>query len=590
MKGRVVEEASLDERIERCRCLRRLLDVERERERAAVRHDRHGVGELRVEVDRGRAQVSVRLRRRHRHRPAPVRRGLRRGCRARRGRDGAARRVSIARRSAGRETERRHDAKRERGHRSCRASPHRTQISTLPAGDNPRAGCSSPPSPIPTTTSCSTSTAASGSASAARRGRPRRSPRSEQPARTVVFLTNDARRSPEEYVRKLWSLGVQASLEEVVTVGAAIQYVLAERTPGTTHVRDRGAGDLPPRRRRRLADRQRHAARDPGRDRRRRRARRSRLRRAARRDPGRARRRRDDRGRARSDVPDRAWDLARHRRDRRRARVRDRAQRPDRRQAATRRCSTRRWTGSGPVGRWWSATGSMPTSPAPPQPASTAAIVLTGVTLACGGAGGERSGAGGDRRRTCTRCCSHGERRADRQPVGRRRPRRRVLPDVRAALDELGIEHHVELTRSLDHARALARAALAAGETAVAFGGDGAGRRGRRRARRTPTACSACCPAAAATTSRARSGSRSSRAARAACSPPASCGSSTSARSAARRSSGSRAAGSTPTPTGSPTSSRLVRGQPRLHVRRAARAGQLAAGDVRDRARRPPSA
>jgi HAD superfamily hydrolase (TIGR01450 family) len=43
----------------------------------------------------------------------------------------------------------------------------------------------------------------------------------------VVFLTNDARRSPEEYVRKLWSLGVRASLEEVVTVGAAIQYVLA---------------------------------------------------------------------------------------------------------------------------------------------------------------------------------------------------------------------------------------------------------------------------------------------------------------------------------------------------------------------------
>ena len=30
-------------------------------------------------------------------------------------------------------------------------------------------------------------------------------------------------------MRKLWSLGLQASLEEVVTVGAAIQYVLAER-------------------------------------------------------------------------------------------------------------------------------------------------------------------------------------------------------------------------------------------------------------------------------------------------------------------------------------------------------------------------
>ncbi len=49
----------------------------------------------------------------------------------------------------------------------------------------------------------------------------------------VMFLTNDARRSPEDYVRKLWSLGLRASLEEIVTVGAAIQYVLAENKPGT---------------------------------------------------------------------------------------------------------------------------------------------------------------------------------------------------------------------------------------------------------------------------------------------------------------------------------------------------------------------
>ena len=45
----------------------------------------------------------------------------------------------------------------------------------------------------------------------------------------VAFLTNDARRSPEEYVRKLWSLGIVASLADVVTVGGAIQHVLAER-------------------------------------------------------------------------------------------------------------------------------------------------------------------------------------------------------------------------------------------------------------------------------------------------------------------------------------------------------------------------
>jgi glycerol 3-phosphatase-2 len=50
--------------------------------------------------------------------------------------------------------------------------------------------------------------------------------------KSVIFLTNDARRSPEDYVRKLWSVGVRASLEEVVTVGASIQHMLAERARG----------------------------------------------------------------------------------------------------------------------------------------------------------------------------------------------------------------------------------------------------------------------------------------------------------------------------------------------------------------------
>ena len=45
----------------------------------------------------------------------------------------------------------------------------------------------------------------------------------------VAFVTNDGRRSGEEYVRKLWGLGFKASLEEVVTVGGAVQHVLAER-------------------------------------------------------------------------------------------------------------------------------------------------------------------------------------------------------------------------------------------------------------------------------------------------------------------------------------------------------------------------
>jgi YegS/Rv2252/BmrU family lipid kinase len=49
----------------------------------------------------------------------------------------------------------------------------------------------------------------------------------------------------------------------------------------------------------------------------------------------------------------------------------------------------------------------------------------------------------------------------------------RALPDVLRALDGLGLEHHAEHTRSLEHAATLARAATEAAETAVAFGGDG---------------------------------------------------------------------------------------------------------------------
>lgn len=52
-----------------------------------------------------------------------------------------------------------------------------------------------------------------------------------QAGKAIAFLTNDSRRSPEDYVRKLWSLGLRASLEEVVTVGAAIQHLLAGQKP-----------------------------------------------------------------------------------------------------------------------------------------------------------------------------------------------------------------------------------------------------------------------------------------------------------------------------------------------------------------------
>jgi YegS/Rv2252/BmrU family lipid kinase len=49
----------------------------------------------------------------------------------------------------------------------------------------------------------------------------------------------------------------------------------------------------------------------------------------------------------------------------------------------------------------------------------------------------------------------------------------RELPDVQRALTTLGLEHRVERTRSLEHARELATEAADREEVAVAFGGDG---------------------------------------------------------------------------------------------------------------------
>ena len=54
--------------------------------------------------------------------------------------------------------------------------------------------------------------------------------------KSVLFLTNDVRRPPEGFVRQLWKLGFQASLDEVVSVGAALQFRLAERNRGSAYV------------------------------------------------------------------------------------------------------------------------------------------------------------------------------------------------------------------------------------------------------------------------------------------------------------------------------------------------------------------
>src|SRR5688500_11561167 len=50
----------------------------------------------------------------------------------------------------------------------------------------------------------------------------------------IAFVTNDPRHAGEDYVRRLWQIGVKASLADVVTVGAATQHLLAETRTGSS--------------------------------------------------------------------------------------------------------------------------------------------------------------------------------------------------------------------------------------------------------------------------------------------------------------------------------------------------------------------
>ena len=50
----------------------------------------------------------------------------------------------------------------------------------------------------------------------------------------VAFVTNNPRRATEDYVQKLWAIGVQASVADVVTVGGALQHLLADTRGGMT--------------------------------------------------------------------------------------------------------------------------------------------------------------------------------------------------------------------------------------------------------------------------------------------------------------------------------------------------------------------
>jgi HAD superfamily hydrolase (TIGR01450 family) len=54
--------------------------------------------------------------------------------------------------------------------------------------------------------------------------------------RSIRYLTNDVRHAPEEFVRKLWRLGFQASVAEVLTAGTAVEALLAGRDGGAAFV------------------------------------------------------------------------------------------------------------------------------------------------------------------------------------------------------------------------------------------------------------------------------------------------------------------------------------------------------------------
>jgi glycerol-1-phosphatase len=50
----------------------------------------------------------------------------------------------------------------------------------------------------------------------------------------VAYATNDPRSATEDYVARLWKIGIQASVRDVVTVGGAVQHLLAETRSGRT--------------------------------------------------------------------------------------------------------------------------------------------------------------------------------------------------------------------------------------------------------------------------------------------------------------------------------------------------------------------
>jgi HAD superfamily hydrolase (TIGR01450 family) len=52
--------------------------------------------------------------------------------------------------------------------------------------------------------------------------------------KAVAYATNDPRSATEDYVARLWKIGIRASVGDVVTVGGAVQHLLAETRTGRT--------------------------------------------------------------------------------------------------------------------------------------------------------------------------------------------------------------------------------------------------------------------------------------------------------------------------------------------------------------------
>ena len=63
---------------------------------------------------------------------------------------------------------------------------------------------------------------------------PRRIDALREGGRRVAFATNDPRGPTEDYVTRLWRIGVKASVRDVVTVGGAMQHLLADTRSGRT--------------------------------------------------------------------------------------------------------------------------------------------------------------------------------------------------------------------------------------------------------------------------------------------------------------------------------------------------------------------